>query len=190
MKAFSGRIALAFAALAPLLVVVGDSVAQDPTGVSSSIEQTASISPEEKLTYAASAVQEIKDAVKIIEKLIEQTQAKKDSDADAVQCLVNRLTSVTALLQVAEGSELALKSALNDGEDERANHEFRKIATARSKTRMLLAEAQRCASDTKLESGRTQVDWETVLQDDDEFLEPEIDDLDLDPQPPSVTPFM
>lgn len=190
MNAFSGRIALAFAALAPLLVVMGDSVAQDPTGVSSSLEQTASTSPEEKLAYAASSVQEIKDAVKIIEKLLEQTQAKKDSDADAVQCLVNRLTSVRALLQVAEGAETSLKEALNSGEEERANHEFRKIAVARTKTRVLLAEAQRCASDTKLESGRTTIDWDTVLQDDDDFPEPEIDDLDLDPQPPSVTPFM
>lgn len=178
----------AAAALLVGLGLVGIAVAQDPTGVTSDLERTASTTPQEKIAYAESSNQEIRDAEKQIARLLEQ--ARKDGDGEAIECLVNRLTSVRALLQVSEGAEVAMKNAIAAGEEEKANHEFRKIAVAVGKTRMLLAEAQRCASDQTLESGTTLVDWESSGDFDDELPEPEITDFDIPADPPEVSPFL
>lgn len=179
---------LALAGALSGLGLIGIALAQDPTGVMSDLERTASTTPQEKIAYAESANQEIRDAERQIAKLLEQ--ARKDGDAEAIECLVNRLTSVRALLQVSEGAEVAMKNAIAGGEEEKANHEFRKIAVALGKTRMLLAEAQRCVSDQTLESGTTLVDWESSGDFDDELTEPEIDEFDIPLDPPEVSPFL
>ena len=162
--------------------------AQDPTGVSSELERTASTSPQEKITYAENSNAEIREGEKQISRLLEQ--ARKDGDTEAIECLINRLTSVRALLQVSEGAESAMRSAITAGEEEKANHEFRKIAVAVSKTRMLLAEAQRCAADQDLESGTTVVEWFDQLSEGDPFEEVEINDFDISIDPPQVSPFL
>lgn len=179
---------IAIALLVPLFSVVGVVQAQDPTGITSDIERTATTSPQEKIGYAEASNQEIRDAEKTITRLLEQ--ARKDADAEAIECLVNRLTSVRALLQVSESAETAMKDAIAAGIDEKANHEFRKIAVAVSKTRMLLAEAQRCASDQQVESGTTLVDWESAIADEDDLGDLEIDDFDIGLDPPQVSPFL
>lgn len=143
------------------LLVGGVAIAQEPTGVSSEVERTASTSPQEKIAYAEASNTEIREAEKQISRLLEQ--ARKDGDAEAIECLINKLTSVRALLQVSESAEVSMRDAIAAGEEEKANHEFRKIAVAVSKTRQLLAEAQRCAADQDLESGTTLVDWESGL---------------------------
>lgn len=183
------RKALALLAALPLAVFLGQAVAAEPTGVSSDLERTADTTPEEKLAYAAASNQEISDAMKAIEKMLEQTKAKGAEGADGVQCINNKKLSVSALAQVSTQAEAKMKSDLNSGAYDSADHEYRKIAVAITKSRVLLAEAQQCATGTQLESGTTLVDWESALQDNDQFLEPFIDDIAVDPIPPSVTPF-
>jgi hypothetical protein len=168
-------------------ILVADAIAQDPTGVSSDIERTATTSPQEKITYAENSNQEIREAEKEIAKLLEQS--RKDGDAEAIECLVNRLTSVRALLQVSEAAEVAMKDALANGDDERANHEFRKIAVAISKTRMLLAEAQRCSSDQSLQSGATITEWEVEGVDPVNPDPPDFSTTGIGLTPPPVSPF-
>jgi hypothetical protein len=180
---------LLYASTAALaLLVVGTALAQDPSGVSSEIERTATTSPEEKIAYAEASNEEIAEAEKQIARMLDQ--ARKDGDAEAIECLISRLTSVRALQQVALKAQTSMADALAAGEEEKANHEFRKIAVAVSKTRMLLAEAQRCASEQALESGDTLVDWETSLVDDDDPIDEDIEDDDLYPDPPEVSPFL
>jgi hypothetical protein len=168
-------------------IFVADAMAQDPSGVSSDLERTSTTSPQEKIAYAETSNQEIRDAEKQIAKLLEQS--RKDGDAEAIECLVTRLTSVRALLQVSEAAEIAMKDALAGGDDERANHEFRKIAVAISKTRMLLAEAQRCASDQQLQSGTTLTEWEAEGENPDDLPTATIDTVDFGTVPPPVSPF-
>ena len=140
------------------------------------------------MAYAEASNQEIREAEKQIARLLEQ--ARKDGDAEAIECLINRLTSVRALLQVSESAEVSMRDAIAAGEEEKANHEFRKIAVAVSKTRMLLAEAQRCAADQDLASGQTLVDWESRLDDGGDFGEVDVNDLDIAVDPPQVSPFL
>lgn len=163
--------------------------AADPTGVSSTVSAHPATTDDEKRQYAAAAVQEISDAERQIKKMLEQLRARKDADADNVQCLVNAESLVGALKQVAINGQTNLNAALTAREVEKADHEWRKIGVALEKTRQLLAEAQRCASTNQLESGTTLVDWESAYDFVDQFLEPDIDDFDIDIQPPSITPF-
>lgn len=182
--------ALAAAAAVALPMSIAESLAQDApaTGVTSELERTASTSPQEKIAYAEVSNQEIRDAEKQITRLLEQ--ARKDNDAEAIECLVNRLTSVRALQQVSESSEVAMKDAIAAGLDEKANHEFRKIAVAISKTRMLLAEAQRCATEQQVEPGQTLVDWEAALADEGDLDPLDVTDFTLGLDPPQVSPFL
>jgi DNA-binding phage protein len=176
--------------LAVIALGVRDARAQeDPTtGVTSELERTASATPQEKIAYAEVSNEEIRDAEKQIVRLLEQ--ARKDNDPEAIECLVNRLTSVRALLQVSVSSEVAMRDAIAAGLDEKANHEFRKIAVAISKTRMLLAEAQRCASEQQVEPGQTLVDWEAALADEGDLDPLDVTDFTLGLDPPQVSPFL
>jgi DNA-binding phage protein len=169
------------------LLVAGVASAQEPTGVSSEVERTASTSPQEKISYAESSNNEIREAEKTISRLLEQ--ARKDGDAEAIECLINKLTSVRALLQVSESAEVSMRDAIAAGEDEKANHEFRKIAVAVSKTRQLMAEAQRCAANEDLAPGETYVDWESRLDGGTTF-DDNADTIDIDVDVPPISPFL
>lgn len=130
-------------------------------GLGGDLERSAASSPQEKLTFAAEANEEMRDAIKNVSKLLET--ARKESNVERLQCLNTRITSVRALLQVSEAAEVEMRDALNGGDTERADHEFRKVAVARTKSQQLLAEANRCADDTGLRSGETSVKWEGGL---------------------------
>jgi hypothetical protein len=184
------RLLTALVALAGFAWASGDAGAATPTGVSSELEQTASTTPEEKIAYAASALQEIQVALTTIDKLLNQQKAKGgEGSTDAINCLRLKYTSVLALNDVAQSASVSMQSAIDDDNEELANHEYRKIAVAVAKTRQLLAEAQTCASDGTVSSGTTIVDWESALDNPDDLKEPEIIETNTTPAPPDVTPF-
>ncbi len=80
-----------------------------------------------------------------------------------------------ALQQVVLNADGKMRTSLASGQAEKADHEFRKVAVALSKTRMLYAEAQRCDSDGLGTLGDTFID---VFGGDDDFL-PTDDPLDI-----------
>ena len=178
---------LCFLALLAATPALAQDPGGDPTGVSSELERTATTSPQEKIAYAETSNQEIRDAEKQVSRYLDQ--ARKDGDAEAIECLVNRQTSVRALLQVSEQAEISMKDAIASGDDERANHEFRKIAVAVSKTRMLLAEAQRCASDQQLQPGSTVTEWEVNGPDAVPPPTATLSTTGIGITPPSISPF-
>jgi len=112
------------------------------TGVAGDLERSSSTTPQEKVKYAADSNSEMRDAVKTVLKMLEG--ARRESNVEELQCLSNRLTSIRALAQVSEATEITMKESLAKGQQERAAYEFRKIAVALTKTRRLLAEANRC----------------------------------------------
>jgi hypothetical protein len=171
------------------LFLASPALAQDPSGISSELERTASTTPEEKLAYASVSNQEIAEAEKAVARSLEA--ARKGGDAQVVECLLSRLTAIRALQSVSERAEGAMKEALAAGSEEKANHEFRKIAVAVSKTRQLRAEANRCTqTDDGGAGASTIVDWESFLQDyGDVFDQYDLDDLDFGQDPPQISPF-
>jgi hypothetical protein len=165
----------------------GDARGQELSDTATELEQAASATPAEKVAYAESANGEIREAEKQISRLLEQS--RRESDAEAIECLLSRLTSVRALLQVSEASEISMRNAIASSSDEMANHEFRKVAVAVGKTRMLVAEAQRCASHQELESGTTLLDWSTMLAQYDDDLPDQTATTITNLEPPPVSPF-
>jgi hypothetical protein len=96
---------------------------------------------------------------------------------------------VRALLQVSESAEVSMRNAIAASSTEMANHEYRKIAVAVGKTRMLVAEAQRCASHQELASGTTLVDWSSMLAETDDGLVDPTATTVTNIEPPPVSPF-
>ena len=164
--------------------------AQD--GVRSEIERSANTSDAEKIEYAQTAQAEIGDALKQINKMLEA--ARREGDADKIQCLTSRHTSVRALQVVTDGATTSMEAAIANGESEKADHEFRKLAVALGKTRMLAAEAQQCDSGSSVQPGETLIELLSELVSDDELTDLldllELDQLDFGMDPPDVSPFL
>jgi hypothetical protein len=167
--------------------------AQDLPSMTSEIERTADTTNSEKQAYAASAMTEMGDTLKQVTRLIEG--ARKDSDAEKVMCLTSRISSVRALNSVTEAANRVLGEAIDRGDSDRAAHEFRKIAVALNKTRVLLAESIQCDQGQKVQPGETLVDLLSGLVSEDE-LESILDQAALDGldvglyDPPEVSPFL
>jgi hypothetical protein len=162
-------------------------VAQD-LETQGSIERLANTSPDEKMQFAASANQEMRDAVKAVSKLMDN--ARRESNVDKIQCVSTLLTSIRSLVQVSEQAEVAMKEALSAGEVERADHEFRKVAVALNKTRSLQADAERCGDQGGLRSGETVISVDGGVADDsDDTTDVVVDVFDLGFDPPQASPF-
>jgi len=167
--------------------------AQDLSSMASEIERTADTTDSEKQVYAASAVNEMDDTLKQVTRLLES--ARKDSDAEKVMCLTSRISSVRALSSVTEAASRVLGEAIDRGDADRAAHEFRKIAVALSKTRVLLAESIQCDQGQKVQPGETLVDLLSGLVSEDELEsileQAALDGLDIGVyDPPEVSPFL
>ncbi len=129
------------------MVPVAFAVAQDTadTGVASELMRVAQTSDEEKGSYAEAAAAEIADAVRQIARLLET--ARRGGDTEEIQCVTSKLTTVRALQQVGQAATTAMNDAIAGADSELADHNFRKVAVARSKSRGLVGEAQRCSAD-------------------------------------------
>jgi hypothetical protein len=163
--------------------------AQTPGGVSSELERTASTSTEEKTAYASVSNAEISEAEKAVAKSLET--ARKGGDAQVIECVLSRLTAIRALQSVSQNAEGAMKTAIAAGEEEKANHEYRKIAVALAKTRQLRGEANQCDSTNGEGGGSTIVDWQSFLDNNDGVFDDwDLDELDIVVEPPQVSPFL
>lgn len=159
--------------------------AQD-TSVSGQIEQSSQSSPEEMIRFTDMALEEMRQAVKDVSKMVEA--AEREQAMVAIQCISRKLTTMRALLEVSESSGVALKQALADGENDRAQHDFRKIAIALSKVRQFHAEADACGGGGA-QPGTTNIEViESAISTDDETDELDLG-MDFGDQPPPTSQF-
>jgi len=179
---------LAVATLGVLLA--GAARGQDEIGVEGELERTASTTPQEKVVYAEETTSEVGEALREVNKLSEGAQ--REGEASKAECLATRLTALTALDEVSKAAATAMQAAIAAGEMERADHELRKLAVARSKSRQLLAEAQQCVSGAQaLKAGETSVVVEGGVEETDESLEAvPYDPFDVGSDPPDTSPFL
>jgi hypothetical protein len=162
--------------------------AQDPgstPGLMGELERVASTTPEEKVKYASDGLAEMSNDVRAVTKMLEAARKEPDS-AKKVQCLANILTSMRALLAVSQKADVAMQKDLATGALELADHEFRKIAVALSRTRNLMFEAERCTASPESQSGRTDVTVEGDEGDEDDLIG---EAIDIDVNLPDISPF-
>jgi hypothetical protein len=140
--------------VAGVVGISGLASAADVT-VAGDVERYASTTADQKLEFSSSALTQLRGFVKEVTRSTET--ARRDGDVEQLQCLTNRLTSLRALLQVSESADSTMRSSLQQGSSDLANHEFRKIAVAHSKSLTLSSEASRCTNETASNSGDTTV---------------------------------
>ena len=158
------------------------------TSAAGQIEQSSQTSPEEKIRFTDMALDEMRQSVKDVGKMMEN--AEREKNMVAIQCLTRKLTTMRALLEVSETSAVTLKQALADGEYESAEHEYRKIAIALSKVRQFRAEADACAGGGTAQPGTTSVEViESALGADDETEAFDFDEEAFGNQPPDTSQF-
>lgn len=157
-------------------------------GATGEIEASTELSPKEKINYASDAIIEIKAASKDVAKLLADTE-KGEADPLTIQCLNAKLGAIRSLIEVAESSNATMQEALAEGNDELADHEFRKIAVALSKSREFRAEAEACAGAGE-DAGDTTVKVEGDPYGSGDDTEG-IDDgnTDIGDDTPPITPF-
>ena len=177
------RLFVALTLCAALLPLVAG--AQDTT-VSGQIEQSSQSSPEEMIRFTDMALEEMRLAVKEVSKMVES--AEREKAMVAIQCISRKLTTMRALLEVSESSGVALKQALADGENDRAQHDFRKIAIALSKVRQFRAEADACGGGGA-QPGTTSIEVvESAISTEDETDGYDFD-FEFGDQPPPTSQF-
>ena len=158
-------------------------------GIRAQLEQSGATTTSEKRDFAGQAQQEMEDAVKKLAKSM--AEAEREREAVRLNCLTKKLSSARTLSQVAEAAQGAMEAALAENDQDKAEHEFRKIAVALQKTREFAAEGEACVGDSGSSPGVTSVDVTQGNLDDEDDTEP-IDDgstglLGIDP--PDTSPF-
>jgi hypothetical protein len=154
----------------------------------SQVEITRTGDPKEMAQYVRAALEEMMNGLKSVSRLADA--ARKEDDAEMIQCVQTRLSNIRALLMVSERANGAMKEAAGAASAQRAEHEFRKVVVSLAKVRQFAGEAEGCMGDAGKtpgtsevqvsESGLTEGDNSEAL--DDYFFVVGID-------PPAVSPF-
>lgn len=159
----------------------------DDAGATSEIEKVSTATEAEMVSFVGAANSEMRGIVKSLSRLDEQARGQ---DEAGLLCLTNNLTAARALFQVAEKAEGMMKEALDIGERPRAEHEYRKVAIALKKARLLYAEAERCAGDGVSDGiNRRKIEGQPIDADKDETEAIPDDILNYGFDPPDASPF-
>ena len=115
--------------------------AADPEG-QVTLEDGATMTAQQKVDFSRSALEEMKTAVKTVEKLLEQAQ--KEKNAEQIDCLTKKLGSMRMMSDAGQQGATAMQQALANNDNVHGDQEFRKIAVALSKLREFFSEALAC----------------------------------------------
>ena len=151
--------------LGAALLLSTAALAAEPSGTASEIERTIAMSPQERIAYAEGALEELEQTAITLDEML--AKARGSSDDAAVEYLISKVAAIKALNKVAQAALPKLVQAVDDGNEDMIDHEFRKIAVAISRSRQLLAEAQRQGADQAMESGNTSLEWQDQFVTDD-----------------------
>jgi hypothetical protein len=172
--------------LIALLLGSADVRAQSGTGLQA--EDATQTTASEKISFAQSAQSEMDGALTEVTKLL--SAVADQDDEELMQCVQMKQASIKALLDVSRRANDMMQEALASSSPERAEHEFRKIAVALSKSRQFLAEAEACAGQGDVVAGTTDVEVLNTqgITDADETSSTDVDVV-VGTDPPSSSQF-
>lgn len=171
--------------LATVLTFGSTANAQD--GVGTELERSSASTPDEMKAFSVNATASIKELAANVDKMTEQ--ARKEGDASVLECLTPRNVSMQALVQVSESAAANMITALNKGDQERADHEMRKLSVSQKKAEAIHAEAQNCLGGTYNKGTENVVVVPGAGDDSDSDDRDDISELDVGFDPPAVSPF-
>jgi hypothetical protein len=113
----------------------------------------------EQVTRAAGHVKEMRQALTFVLRKFEEARAAKD--VVKLNCVTDKLTNIKGLLRISEQADIGLQEAVAKREEQKAEHEYSKVAIAHTKILQLRAEAEQCVGMLAFETGKTVVEMET-----------------------------
>lgn len=170
------------AAPVAILLLASSQVPAAEPGVKGSIERLSSSTPQEKLAYAADALDEMRAAERAMERI----------ESASPDCVKQRLPLLRSLIEVSSIAETNMGRWISQGNTVRADSEFRKIAIALTQSRTLQAEAERCSSGESSAVGDEHMEYTydgVTYGDETQAVEQFLFDVSIDSVPQS-SPFM
>jgi hypothetical protein len=174
--------------LSVLLLLLGASVPAlaAPEGVAS-VEGANAGSAEEMIEQAKGTISFVQDGARRANKVREQ--ADKDNDSKLSECIQGPFTNLRTLERVATQRYEALSEMVSIGDDANAARVYRSMVILRDKASTLIAQADACTADGKVQDGNSTVNSSGDALSDDDDTSPLLDDATVDIDPPPVTPF-
>ncbi len=115
-------------------------------------------------------------------------EARDEKDIVKLNCVNEKLTNVKGLLKISEDGDVKMQEALARRNSEDAQHEYEKIAIARSKCEQLMAESESCVGELAVYAGDTQV--EVVMEGEvPGNLAENIPVVEIIVRPPAASPY-
>ncbi len=111
-------------------------------GIAAELEQARTSTPQEKAAYGELAVKEMGEWVKSVEQML--AAAAKEGDAQKVECLQRRLSPLKALYEVTKLAKASMLAASTRNDTVHAEQDWRKVAVAHGKARVLREDALAC----------------------------------------------
>lgn len=173
-------------AISIIMVIMLSSAAfaqdKQPVTASSDFSKAASLSSAEKQDRARSYLDEMREVLGHVLKLLKE--AREEKDVIKVNCVNEKLTSIKGLIRISEQAEMTLQEALAKGEKDTATHEFHKISISHQKIKVLRSEAEQCVGELAFAVGKTTVEVEV-----DKNKVPEQDPTNVNlPETPVIRP--
>ncbi len=122
------------------LALAGLAIAQAPAPADA--PDASKVPDPEKVRLSSEAVTKMRGSLKDV--LAKLEEARSIKDVVKLNCVNEKLTQVKGLLRISETSDVALQEAVAKRETATAEHEFTKVAIARTKVEQLHAEAEEC----------------------------------------------
>lgn len=169
---------LSVLALAILPLAVTPAVAQDG-GEATEVAST----PGEKLSEAQQALRDIRDISDYVGELL--TGVKEGEQPVQVKCLNKKVASLKTLTEITESASLSMQESMAEGNDGRADHEYRKVGVALSKAKQLRAEAEACLG----EDGAPETTIEVNESETEGSDDVDSGNTDIGSDPPDVSPY-
>ena len=114
----------------------------------------------------------------------------REGDFEVDDCVGRMERRINTLANVATVAESNLSSALSAGQRERAEHEYRKIAVARSMVEQFFREAEVCVGGDATDQDQADVSWTSEGLSDVDDSESSTEGLDVvGVDPPNTSPF-
>lgn len=150
-------------------------------------EDVSGMSADEKLKKAEQTVNQNKE---VLSSTQEQLQDAREGDQDIakINCISEKVAAIKGFLKVSEQSYVELKTALEEGDSESANHHFTLVAISGQKIGNLQQQAKACIGQVERYAEGTNVELEVDpgLDDETSYFPDTTADLE---RLPELTPF-
>jgi hypothetical protein len=145
------------------------------------------MSAEQKLEQAEKTVNDNKETLTDVQGRLQKAR-EGEKDISKINCISEKVAAIKGFLKVSEQSYVELKTAVDEGDSESANHHYTLVAISGQKVGNLQQQAKACIGQVERYAEGTKVDVEvdSALDDEPSYFPETTSDLE---RLPELTPF-